>query len=77
MDDSEDRERIEKILDSGEIPDDDVNPWDIGLPEAKTATEQLIQDRGSLDRMALYLYLSNERRLKTNQSEEAADTCFE
>ena len=57
--------------------DDDVNPWDIGLPEAKTATEQLIQDRGSLDRMALYLKLSNERHLESTQSEEASDTGFE
>ncbi len=77
MDDSEDRKRIERVLDSGEIPDDDVNPWDIGLPEPKTATERLIQEHGNLERMALYFILSNERRLKTAQSEEAADTGFE
>ena len=69
MDDSEDRMRIERALDSGEIQEGDVNPWDIGLPEAKTATEQLIQDRGNLDRMALYLHLANERRLKRDDSE--------
>jgi hypothetical protein len=69
MDELEDRMRIERALNSGEIEEVDVNPWDIGLPEATTATEQLIQDRGNVDRMALYLHLANERRLKTDDSE--------
>jgi hypothetical protein len=77
MDESEDRMRIEKVLDSGENPVGDENPWDIGLPEPKTATEQLIQDRGSVDRMAIYFHLANERQIKSTQSEEATDALFE
>ncbi len=57
--------------------DDDVNPWEIGLPEPKTASELLSQDREHLERLAHYLSLANERRLKTALPEEAAVTGFE
>ena len=77
MDESKDYKQIEDVLAKPKIEEGDVNPWDMGLPEADTATELISQDRSHLDRLALHLKLANERQLKTTQSEEAADALFE
>ena len=77
MDESKDYRQIEDVLAKPKIEEGDVNPWDMDLPKASTASELISQDRSHLDRLALHLKLANERQLKTTQSEEAADALFE